>query len=317
MSLCAAAGLRTLTIDDTGVAPEAPSIVVCGLTKAYGRHRVLDGLNLTIPAATLTAVVGSNGSGKSTLFGCLAGVVRHGGSVSLRGFVLRPAAGRIAYLPQRIRLPGGATVDEVMALFRALAGAAPDRTGPPNGFVPAGHQRIGVLSGGQAQRVAIAGALLGSPELLILDEPFANLDDVARDALREMLAVHRAAGAMVLVASPAAAFDLLASADLVVRMEGGNVVFHGTASAFMAGLPTTIWVALDPGADAAALADVELVERVRVAGRWVSLECRERDATTVLRILAERGIAPDRLRIAGPGDATLAGSPPPASGAAE
>ena len=317
MNLSAAAGLRALTSDDLGVARDEPSVVVRGLTKAYGRQRVLDSLNLTIPGSTLTAVVGSNGSGKSTLFGCLAGVVRHGGSVSLCGSAIRPVPGRIAYLPQRIGLPGGATVNEIMTLFRALTGSAPDRTVPPDGFVPAGHQRIGVLSGGQAQRVAIAGALLGSPDLLILDEPFANLDDAARDALREMLAVHRAAGAAVLVASPAAAFDLLASADLVVRMEAGSVVFHGTASAFLAGLPTTIWVALDPDADVAGLSDIDLVERVRVAGRWVALACRERDASAILGTLAERGIAPNRIRIAGPGDATLAGSSPPATREAE
>ncbi len=281
-------------------------LVVRGLTKTYGHHRALDALDLAIPAATLTAVVGSNGAGKSTLLGCIAGALRHGGSVSLGNSALQTVPGRIAYLPQRIRLPGGATVNEVLALFRSLAGSSPDLTTPPDGFLPAGHRRIAELSGGQAQRVVLTATLLGSPELLLLDEPFANLDDAARDAVREMLAVHRGAGAVILVASPVTAFDLLASADLVVQVEAGRIVFHGPAQAFLASLRTTVWVALESDTSRAELADVALVERIRIAGRWAALECRERDATAVLRTLAERGIAGDRIRIAGPGDATLA-----------
>lgn len=285
-----------------------PRLAIHGVTKRYGHRRVLDAVDLTIPAATLTVVVGPNGAGKSTLLGCLAGVLRHAGSISFDGSPLRPLPGRAAYLPQRVRLPGGATVDEVLALFRELAGASPSRTTPPAGFVPSGHRRIAELSGGQAQRVALAGTLLGSPDMLLLDEPLANLDDAARDAALEMLAVHRDAGAAILVASPAAAFDLLASADLVVEVEAGRIVFHGAASVFMAGLPTTLWVALESEADAADLANVALVERIRTVGRWAALECRERDATTVLHMLAERGIGADRIRIAGPGDTMPTGS---------
>lgn len=288
-------------------------LVVRGLTKAYGHHRALDALDLAIPASTLTAVVGSNGAGKSTLLGCLAGALRHGGSVSLGDSALRPGPGRIAYLPQRIRLPGGATVREVLALFRSLAGPSPDLTTPPDGFLPAGHRRIAELSGGQAQRVALAATLLGSPALLLLDEPLANLDDAARDAVREMLAVHRGAGAAILVASPVTAFDLLASADLVVQVEAGRIVFQGPAPVFLASLPTTIWVALESDASHEEFADVALVERTRIGGRWAVLECRGRDATAVLRTLADRGIAGDRIRIAGPADATLAVSPPDGS----
>lgn len=296
---------------DDGRAPGLvePRLLVRGLTKAYGRIRVLDALDLTIPAATLTAVVGSNGAGKSTLLGCLAGVLRHGGSISFDGPPLRPLSGRVAYLPQRIRLPGSATVDEVLNLFRSLAGPSADRTAPPDGFVPPGHRRIAELSGGQAQRVALAATLLGTPELLLLDEPLANLDDDARDVVREMLAAHRDAGAAILVASPAA-FDLLAGADRVIRVEAGRIVFDGAAPAYLAGLRTTVWVALESDANGSAFTDIAFVERTRFAGRWAALECRERDVTTVLHTLGDRGIAADRIWIAGPGDATVAGSPP-------
>lgn len=292
-----------------GLGAIQPGLVVRGLTKAYERHRVLDALDLSIPAATLAAVVGSNGAGKSTLLGCIAGTLRHHGTIRYDGSSLSAIPGQMAYLPQRIRLPGGATVGEVLALFRALAGPTPDRATAPEGFVPAGHRRIAELSGGQAQRVALAGMLLGAPRLLLLDEPHANLDDPAKDSLRDMLAAHRDGGATILVASPAA-FDLLAHADLVVRVEAGQVVYHGPASAFLAGLPVTIWVDLESRGSAADVAGIGLVTRHRITGRWAALECREQDVPMVLNDLTDRGIGIDRIRIAGPGGADLSVSSP-------
>jgi ABC-type cobalamin transport system ATPase subunit len=96
------------------------------------------------------------------------------------GHVVNLEAECRAHLPQRLRLPPTATVADVLGLLRALAGGASDRLPLPDGFVPDGSRRIGELSGGQAQRVAVAGALMGRPDLLLLDEPLANLDDEAR-----------------------------------------------------------------------------------------------------------------------------------------
>lgn len=297
--------------DDADRGPRAIELglIIRGLTKAYGRHRVLDALDLSIPAATLAAVVGSNGAGKSTLLGCIAGALRHEGSIRYDGSPLQAIPGQMAYLPQRIRLPDGATVDEVLALFRALAEPLPDRASAPHGFLPAGHCRIAELSGGQAQRVALAGTLFGAPRLLLLDEPHANLDDPAKDSLRDMLAAHRDAGATILVASPAA-FDLLGHADLVVRVEAGQVVYHGPAPAFLAGLPVTIWVDLESKGSAADVAGIGLVTRNRITGRWAALECREQDVSMVLDNLVDRGVGIDRIRVAGPGGADLSVPPP-------
>ncbi len=203
------------------------ALAVRGLSKAYGGRQVLDTVDLEIPAGSLALIVGTNGAGKSTLLACLAGALRHEGEVFFGGRPLRPEPGRIAYLPQRLRLPSSATVGETLALFRALGGSQADRVAPPTGFVPDDRRRIGELSGGLAQRVALAGLLLGSPELLLLDEPFANLDDAARDTVSAMLREHQAHGATVVVASPAGG-ALIASADLVVRIESGAVAWRGT-----------------------------------------------------------------------------------------
>lgn len=298
---------------------DAIAIVLRDVTKAYGRSRVLDIPRLEIPRAMLTAVVGGNGAGKSTLLGCVAGVLRHAGIVELNDMAgansgatetMRREA-RIAYLPQRLRMPGSATVGEVLALFRSLAGDAPDRVSPPADFAPPPGRRIGELSGGQAQRVAIAATLLGAPDLLLLDEPNANLDDRGKEDVRAMILAHRSAGASILIASPAA-FELIADADHVVRIEDGRVEFAGSATAYLAELRTTVWVALGEGDHALGeerLRGLPGVEQTRVAGEWVALDCRGRDVTAILRGLSERGIGSDRIRVPGPGEAGRSSSP--------
>lgn len=298
-----------LSTDGSPVASSgADGLVARQVAKSYGRSRVLADVDLTIPGGTLAAVVGANGAGKSTLLACLAGVVAHEGTVSLDGQI-PPPPGSITYLPQRARLPGTATVDETLALFRAFAEPRQDRVELPAGFVPEGHRRIGELSGGQAQRVALAAVLLGTPGLVLLDEPFANLDDAARDTVHAILDVHRRAGAIVLVASPITAFDVLGAADLVVRVEAGKIVYRGSSDGFMETLPTTIWVAVPDRTEALGLMQMSLVVGARHAGPWVGLRCRERDAPAVVAALRERGITDDRIRIAGPDDTVGAGAP--------
>lgn len=207
---------------DTGLAGPI-RLEVRGLGKRYGEHAALVDADLALPGGILVAVVGPNGAGKSTLLGCLAGVLRHEGSANLDGHPIRPGEGRTAYLPQRLRLPATATVDDVLRLFRSLAGGRPDRIAVPDDFLPDGTRRIGELSGGQAQRVALTAALTGAPDLILLDEPLANLDDDARAAATDLLRAHRSDGAILLVASPATN-DILAVADLAVRVERGRLV---------------------------------------------------------------------------------------------
>lgn len=210
----------------------ASRLVVRGLGKRYGNHVALEGVDLDLAGPTLLAVIGSNGAGKSTLLGSLAGVLRHDGTASLDGRTLRSGDGRTTYLPQRLRLPATATVADVLGLLRALAGGIPDRASPPHDFVPEGSRRIAELSGGQAQRVALVGSLMGAPDLVLLDEPLANLDDEARAIATRLLCAHRDAGAIILVASPAA-HDILAAADLAIRIDDGRLVALGPAPSFL------------------------------------------------------------------------------------
>jgi ABC-2 type transport system ATP-binding protein len=148
--------------------------------------------------------------------------MRHEGSVLLDGRVVeRAARGRVAYLPQRLRLPAGSTGREVARLFAAFGGQA-DRVPLPEGFPPPLDRPVGQLSGGQAQRLALACVLQGAPDLILLDEPFANLDDAGREQAHGLLRAHRDAGATVLVSSPTAA-ELLDVIDRVVLIEDGAI----------------------------------------------------------------------------------------------
>jgi ABC-type multidrug transport system ATPase subunit len=205
---------------------------VRGLTKLYRSGRGLHAIDLTLPRGAIVALQGPNGSGKSTLLRCLAGLATYRGEVRLGGRRLdrSPASrARIGFLPQAPAFPAEATVGEVLGLFARLRGAEPDG-GLPGGFLPPADEGIGALSEGGRHRVGLAIALLGDPELLLLDEPLANLDEEGRRTVRDVLRARCDRGATAIVSSPSPT-ELEAVADVLVRMDGGRVVGREAASA--------------------------------------------------------------------------------------
>ncbi|HEY5353078.1 MAG TPA: ABC transporter ATP-binding protein [Streptosporangiaceae bacterium] len=174
-------------------------LAIAGLDKRFGAHQVLCGLNLDVPAGSLTAILGPSGSGKTTLLRVLAGfehadagTVRIGSAVADGPGVFLPAERRrIGYVPQEGSLFPHLTVAANVAfglsrrkwgrerrskrcadLLEAVGLGGLDRRYP--------HQ----LSGGQQQRVALARALAIAPEVVLLDEPFASLDAHLRASVR-------------------------------------------------------------------------------------------------------------------------------------
>ncbi len=212
-------------------------IEVTGLAKRFGRHPVLQGIDLSIRPGDRVALVGPNGSGKTTLIRCLLGLYRHEGDVALDGISARGerrrALGRVGFVPQ---LPPGLrgrvrdyleTLEAVAGVSRASVEAVAARLGLT--VPPLEHRPFSALSGGMKQKLLIAAALARRPSLLVMDEPGANLDPPSRAVFFELLA-EAAPGTTMLLSS----HRVDEIADLVNRMvelDHGRVVMDDVVAA--------------------------------------------------------------------------------------
>jgi len=215
-----------------------------GVTRRYGRGNsavhALRGIDLTLPPATFTAVMGPSGSGKSTFLQCAAGLDRPTkGTVRLGGTeitgmrenrltALRRT--RLGFVFQAFNLLPSLTVEQNVVLPMRLAGHRPDRRRTAEvleqvGIADKARRRPGQLSGGQQQRVAIARALVTRPDVIFADEPTGALDTTTATEilalLREAVDVHRATVVMVTHDPSAAAW-----ADRVLFLADGEIADH-------------------------------------------------------------------------------------------
>jgi ABC-type multidrug transport system ATPase subunit len=198
------------------------------LTKTFGRIRAVDDLSFDVQPGEALALWGANGAGKTTVLRCVLGLVRYrgrievaGGDVAQRGKNARRAIG---YVPQELALPADLRVMETLRFFGHLKRCP--RTRPAEvltevGLLPQARQRVGTLSGGMKQRLALGVALLSDPPLLVLDELTANLDVAAQSAFLTRLETQRARGKTVLFASHRLE-EIEASADRVLVLEQGR-----------------------------------------------------------------------------------------------
>jgi ABC-type multidrug transport system ATPase subunit len=200
---------------------------VSGITKVYRGGWGLHDVSLSLPRGVIAALGGPNGSGKSTLLRCLAGLARHDGESRLDGDLLGDyprIRRRVGFLPQAVTLPERATIGEVLDLFARLRGADPASLPLPAGFVRPDDHVIGELSGGQRHRVALAVSLLGSPRLLLLDEPIASLDEEGRAIFWEMLTTLRDRDGVTSIVSSPSPSELRDVADVGIYLDDGRLV---------------------------------------------------------------------------------------------
>jgi ABC-2 type transport system ATP-binding protein len=157
-----------------------------GLTVERGRNRVLDGLDLDIAAGVVTGLLGPSGCGKSTLLRSIVGVQKtHGGEVRVLGEPAgsAPLRDRVGYVTQSASVYEDLTVTENLRFFARVLGrdaAEVDRAVAAVDLGSHADAVAGDLSGGQLSRASLAVALLGSPDLLVLDEPTVGLDPPPR-----------------------------------------------------------------------------------------------------------------------------------------
>ena len=228
-----------------------------GVSQRYTRRGppALDALSFAVPRGTLCGFVGPNGAGKTTTFSIVAGFLRPtSGTVDVLGLpAFDPWAlkGRLGVLPQDAELSDRHSPRELLRHLARLQGlaAAPaaleaDRVLDRVNLTDRRDKRIGSLSHGMRRRVAVATALLGDPELVLLDEPTAGLDPLQARSLREEL-LKRPVGQTIVVSSHNLD-ELERICDWVVMIDGGRCLRQGTISDVTGRTSTAHW-ALGPG----------------------------------------------------------------------
>jgi heme exporter protein A len=215
--------------------PTLPAIELRGLTRRYGERLALAEVTVAVEAGQTLAVLGPNGAGKTTLLRLLATLLRpHGGEVSVLGHPLPDESwavrGRIGLLGHEPLLYRELTARENLRFHAALHGvdaAGVERLLGVVAMERRADEPLRTLSRGMVQRVAVCRALLHDPELLLLDEPRANLDPAASELVEPL--VGRASGRTRVIVShdPAGA---LAEADLVLGLVRGRVALLAPAA---------------------------------------------------------------------------------------
>lgn len=209
-----------------------PALDVVGLVKRYGTRTAVDGLSLMARTGTVLALLGPNGAGKTSTIEVCEGFRRaDGGTVRVLGLdprdpALRP---RVGVMPQTGGTYPGLRAGEVLRLFASYSREPLDPADLLDRLGLGGVERTAVrrLSGGQAQRLSLAMAVVGRPELVFLDEPTAGLDPQARLATWDLIESLRRDGATVVLTTHLMD-EAERLADDVVIVDAGRVVAAGT-----------------------------------------------------------------------------------------
>jgi ABC-2 type transport system ATP-binding protein len=276
---------------------DQPSIEVADLVKRYKRTSALDGLDCAIPSGAITGLLGPNGAGKTTLFRSLLGLTRiDSGSIRILGHEVP------AHLVEATKQVGA--IVEEPGTIRSLTGRVNMKVAADQlGF---GHERIEELlefvglqndagrkldeySKGMRQRLGLAAALIGDPQLLLLDEPLDGLDPAGQMAFRARLRDLADSGRTVVVSSHDLA-DIEALADYVVVLDHGKLVTQGPLEELLSGGDTRV-VVQEAEQARAILAGAGM--EVRQDGGALIVD--EQDGSRVVRLLAEASIYPSQV----------------------
>lgn len=215
----------------------APAITIHDLHIRRGSTVVFDGLNLQIPCGHITGLLGPSGCGKTTLMRAVMGVQKiQGGTVEVLG---KPAGSPelrrlVAYDTQAASVYDDLTVRQNLAYFARVLGAprtAIERVAQEVGLTSQMKSLVVNLSGGQRSRVSLAVALLGSPEVIVLDEPTVGLDPILRQELWTLFRQLAQRGVTVLVTSHV--MDEALHCDRLLLMRDGQLIADTTPNGLL------------------------------------------------------------------------------------
>lgn len=212
----------------------AAAVVVDGLRVIRGGRAVLHDVSLELRSGSVTGLLGPSGCGKSTLMRAIVGAQRvAGGTVAVLGEPAgsRALRSRVGYMTQAPSVYEDLTVSDNLRYFARVLGVPVARAEEVAGLVRLGdhsNHLVGRLSGGQRARVSLAAALIGDPDLLVLDEPTVGLDPALR---RDLWATfHRLAEAGTTLIVSSHVMDEAAHCDGLVLMRDGAVLASGAPS---------------------------------------------------------------------------------------
>jgi ABC-2 type transport system ATP-binding protein len=236
-------------------AAASPAIHCVDLAKRYGKTVALAGLTMTVPRGEVFGFLGPNGAGKTTAVKLLVGLVRPtSGEAWLLGRPLgeRQVRRRIGYLPELFRYQPWLSAREVLRVHCELA-RLPRSTWREEidtalqvaGLTERAGDRVGTYSKGMQQRLGLAVALLGAPEIVFLDEPTSALEPVGRSDVRALIERLRARGTTVFLNSHLLG-EVERVCDRVCVVDRGRVVAQGTVEA-LTGATRGVRVRLDDG----------------------------------------------------------------------
>ena len=212
----------------TGAASSGAAIIVEDLHARRAKIPVLEGLSLAVPKGRIVGLLGPSGSGKTTLMRAIVGVqIVQSGRIEVLGHPAgsRELRRRVAYMTQQASVYDDLTVRQNLSYFRRVLGAGAsdiDRVIERTDLGSVANRLAGSLSGGQRSRVSLAAALLGSPEVLVLDEPTVGLDPVLRVELWGLFRSLADEGATLLVSSHV--MDEARRCDRLLLMRDGDLL---------------------------------------------------------------------------------------------
>jgi ABC-2 type transport system ATP-binding protein len=281
----------------------APLIHLAGLRKRFGARVALDGVDLRVDAPEILGVVGPDGAGKTTLLRALAGLLEVEADVALvlghdlRGDVQALKA-RVGYVPQVFSLHRDLSVEENLRFTATLHRLSSDefdarsRALLGRTALEAFRARpAGALSGGMKMKLAVANALLPRPDMLVLDEPTAGVDVVARGEIWELLTEVRRDALVVISTSY---LDEAAACDRLLDLDEGKPLATGTPAELREHIGLELYRVWTDDARAAATAARALpfVSGARVTGRAARVEVPKDRSPGASRILAALAALP-------------------------
>lgn len=233
-----------MTHEPSAVRDETPSLVVRGVSHAFGEKQALDKVSLTVPQGAFVVLLGLNGAGKSTLFSLITRLYDNiSGAISIRGFDVRrqpsQALQKLGVVFQSRTIDTDLSLLQNLKYHAALHGFSGREAAKRArealeivGLADRAHDKVRALSGGQARRVEIARSLMHHPDLLLLDEATVGLDVGSRESVvgivRSLVASE---GLGVLWATHL--MDEVQPGDHVVVLHNGRVLFDGSVPDFL------------------------------------------------------------------------------------